>query len=311
MYGGIVEETPSSAPVLCSFCLSDYKARKQNYGDMNVKIKQRSYQVVGVTKPFNMYEWEKVICRNPTGHCWGPSERIFQVKAKKDQLMLVHYKIGIRGSEECVNRVYVNLRRGPSRHYHVYTGIGMCSNMRSFFWPGLFSEGVRSQKKLHYYHVSMIPGDPLEEHLKDQPIACWDQSYKTPSRFYPMMLNFEFFEATPHKAHPKTLQDLTQDHRPSHLTFIDMYPGCSGLRVSQFRWMNNDILDKSSPLPLWVTPGSTNYINALLYEDWRPRWIDTNHLQPDNCFIPKHQDGFAGPVKSFWGRINDFNGYYS
>ena len=36
-----------------------------------MKIKLRSYQVLGLTKNFNQYDWEKTRCNNLSG-CWGP-----------------------------------------------------------------------------------------------------------------------------------------------------------------------------------------------------------------------------------------------
>ena len=163
-----------------------------NYQEMDVKIKLRSYQVNKLTKPFNQYEWEKTRCKNPSD-CWGLSERIFEVRQRENRMQFIHHKIRPnQNNEEVVNRLYLNLKKKESRNEQIYTSIGSCSRMRSFFWPDLFAESL--SQKTFFYHASIIPRDPVIG-LENVPILWWPNELKSPDRIYPMTMTFSFFEA--------------------------------------------------------------------------------------------------------------------
>ena len=290
----------------------DYQRRTKNYQDMDINIKLRSYQVKGLTKSFNQYEWEKTRCSD-LSRCWGLSERIFEVRQKKNQMQLIHLKIRPnQTNEEVVNRLYLNLKKKESRNEQIYTSIGSCSTMRSFFWPDLFTESLSNPRKTFYYHVSFIPRDPVIG-LENLPIVWWPNEMKSPERIYPMTINFSFFEAKQDckLPFPESYADLEMNYKPSHLTFLDIYEGGGGLRATQYKWIKNDAFDRRDPLPLWTNKRSKIDVDVALYENkFRPRWINPHHLNEDNCYVRGFQDGFAGPITSFWARVHNFNSWY-
>ena len=282
-----------------------------------MKINLRSYQVVGLTKSYNQYEWEKTRCNNLSG-CWGPPERIFEVRQKTDNMQLVHYKIRPgQVHEEVVNRLYLSPKkkeyeRERNTNEKIYTSIGSCSNMKSFFWPDLFNKNSSTQKKTYYFHASIIPRDPVIG-LENLPIVWWPNKLQSPDRIFPMTMNFEFFES--HKnsnlPFPKSYNDLVSNYKPSHLTFLDMYEGGGGLRASQYKWIDNETLEREEPLPLWTNKRSRIDLDVALYENkFRPRWINPHHLDENNCFVKNYQNGFSGPIISYWARVHKNNAWY-
>ena len=313
LYGSKNEVNPSNEVILCKNCVEDYKKRQDNYEKMDVRIKIRSYQVVGLTKPFNKFEWERTRCNNRS-HCWGLSQRIFEVRQKPDRMCLIHYKIRPnQRNEEVVNRLYLSLTKKESKNEHIYTSIGSTSNVREFFWPDLFKKSDSHQNLTYYFHVSIVPRDPLPlAGLEDIPIAWWPDSMKSPDRIYPMTMTFSFYEASMGLPFPTSYTDLQKNHKPSHLTFLDMYEGGGGLRVSQYKWIENSSFEREDPLPFWTDRRSRISVDAALYENrFRPRWINPHHLDEENCYISNYQNGFAGPITSFWARLNTTNTWQS
>ena len=312
-YGTKSEANPSNEDIICQHCVIDYQRRLQNYQDMNVRIKLRSYQIVGLTKPYDQFEWEKTVCKNPTG-CWGPSERIFEVRQKNDKMQLVHYKIRPnQTNEEVVNRLYLSLKKKESQSQHIFTTIGSCTNMKSFFWPDLFGGSSSQQKNTVYFYAAVIPRDPVTG-FENVPLVWRPNSLKSPSRVYPMIMNFEFFESYKQLKlpFPESYQDLVRNYKPSHLTYLDMYEGGGGLRASQYKWIDNNSMDRKDPLPLWTNKWSSTDLDVALYENrFRARWINPYHLDEDTCYVRNYQNGFAGPITSFWARVHKLNKWYS
>ncbi len=283
-----------------------------------MKIKLRSYQVLGLTKNFNQYDWEKTRCNNLSG-CWGPAERILEVRQKPDIMQMIHIKIRPnQTNEEVVNRLYLSLKkkeyqRERNSNEKIYTSIGSCSKMKDFFWPDLFSGNSSLKKKTYYFHVSIVPRDPVSG-LENLPVVWWPDELKTRDRVFPMTMNMEFFES--HKdlnlPFPSSYNELVTNYKPSHLTFLDMYEGGAGLRVSQYKWVDNETLNREAPLPLWSNKRSRTDLDVALYENkFRPRWINTQHLDEKNCFVKDFQNGFSGPIVSYWARVHHFNAYFS
>ena len=208
--------------------------------------------------------------------------------------------------------MFINLVKKESKNEQIYTSIGSTSQMRSFFWPELFRQTQPSTKnKTYYYYVCVLPRVPVVG-LEDLPIVWWPNQFKAPDRIYPMTMELSFFEANTKIPFPKDFKELEMNHKPSHLTYIDMYEAGGGLRVSQYKWIDNDVFKFNEPLPLWTNKHSRLGVDLALYDNkFRPRWINPYHVQESNCFIRNHQNGWAGPVTSFWARLNSTNAFYS
>ena len=67
----------------------------------------------------------------------------------------------------------------------------------------------------------------------------------------------------------------------------------SGFRATQYRFVANTNLCERSR--------STS----------RPDWIKDWHLNEDEAYIEGVQDGFVGPIVSYWARIHSVNKFFS
>ena len=65
----------------CEACAKDYENRMEHRTRSLKDI--RSYRVVGVTEPDDLYRWEFGRCTN-TQACWGPNIRIWDVRRSKN-----------------------------------------------------------------------------------------------------------------------------------------------------------------------------------------------------------------------------------
>ena len=67
----------------------------------------------------------------------------------------------------------------------------------------------------------------------------------------------------------------------------------AGFRASQYRFVHNENLDEDSGTPAREA-------------DWVKSW----HLNEEDAYIEGQQDGFVGPIISYWGRIHCLNKFF-
>ena len=95
----------------------------------------------------------------------------------------------------------------------------------------------------------------------------------------------------------KSLLELRTNHTPVATSFIEIYPGGGGFRCLQFKYVNHnpDLVLHPSPHPQTIK----DYYKELEDE------IDlVGYLNAEECFIFGIQDGYSGPMISYYGRID-------
>ena len=221
-YGQGSQENPSTQKILCNSCSEAIQIYREKENILEMK---RSYQVKNITNSKVLYDWDRINCKDPS--CWGPKERYLKVAKKegfkkKDSLqyMFAQYKVYGNGAEECVDRVYLNLQLKSERRWN-YEGIGEQRRVRQFFFPNLFDSYYREQE-----HFTFVTTRQYE---------------RTSSGFkFPLVWQVEHFMKNKNiQKFPLTVKDLDQDHHPVAKSFLEVYPGGAGLRVSQYKYVEN------------------------------------------------------------------------
>ena len=72
-------------------------------------------------------------------------------------------------------------------------------------------------------------------------------------------------------------------------------PGGAGFECKQFKYLVNEEFDKSVK--------SSSDIDMT--------WTEKEYIFPAEAFIPYKKDGYAGPITSYYHRINCNNPYFS
>ena len=245
--------------------------------------------------------------------CWGGAEYLFQVKRANN----FHYQFTNKRSGEVVARFNATLERKyrPTSEHHVYEGIALTSKKMKMFYPHLIDDCISP----HYVYINLQPNKKLPQHLShlyDVNMKSWPAHYQVGSYLFPNHLTFEYFLETPNmKKTPTTISCLETNHLCVGITYLEMYPGSSGLRCTQYRRMINSDFANFPSEELRRYHESRKRKNCILYEE-EPRfdqasWIDNSHVFDYEAFVPNYRNGLCGPVVSFWARVNDNNSWFA
>ena len=287
-YGQGKIQNPSVEKVLCESCQDATLHYREKESILKMK---RSYQVENFTEPRQLYEWDRVGCKGES--CWGPKERYFKVSRKNRktynedgfQYMLSQFIVHDGGNEECVDRVYLNVQLKNSRKW-IYEGIGSQRRIRQFFFPNLVDK-----EQEHFVYVS-----------------CRQFERSTDNFKYPIVWKIEHFKKNKEVLRfPSSVKDLDDDHHPASRTFMELYPGGSGLRISQYKFVENVEFKPTTCYGLSYGTGGLeiNYSPPFWVQE-----INKDHLSPDEVFIENVQDGFCGPIVSFYERYHSNNSFF-
>ena len=119
---------------------------------------------------------------------------------------------------------------------------------------------------------------------------------------YPQTMVLEHFkEDQTSKAIPKNWKELHDKHYPVALTYMEMYPGGAGCKMLQFKYLENVEFrkyDKDNYNELYAMPREER-IRRLKWEGWMNDW--KSYIEEKGAFIEGQQDGWAGPIVSYWG----------
>ena len=226
-YGGKVDVNASVQPILCDECRSDFFRRQKNRESS--QIPPRSYQVEGITYPLDKWEWEFCICRNRYS-CWGQSERLFDVKRKRDKYQMTQVKVLGGIHEQIEDRHYFELTQ-TSNYPNRFQGTINRSRRPSFFWPNLFDG--QPENDWYIFHVDNQTNLPLPEHMRGSPFCTLPEVYKKPEYKYVNNFTFEIFRRNEDYPFPTKLWESKQNHHPVGITTLDLYPGhVSSIRIS-------------------------------------------------------------------------------
>ena len=301
-YGGKVDLNESVQSIVCDYCSSDYSQRLRNRESFS--IPPRSYQVQGYTYPIDKWDWEFCICKNRHS-CWGQSERLFDVKRKQDKYQMTHIKVLGGKYEQIEDRQYVELTR-KSNYPNRFQGIMNRSRRPSFFWPNLFDG--QPWNDWYIFHVDNQTNLPLPDHVRGSPFCTLPEVYQKPEYMYVNNIKFEIFRRNRDYPFPTNLWECKQNHHPVAITTLDLYPGGAGFKCKQLKYLVNKEFDKSVKSSSDVT--WTAY-DLMHYPGIHKDWTEEEYIYPAEAFVPYKQDGYAGPITSYYHRINCNNPYFS
>ena len=288
--GAFVHSNPSAMELTCQWCRQDWNARLKTWP---ISGKLFSYRVEGVTEADDFWEWEMGRCGN-NKTCWGKKERIWDVRRVRNgqRFSFAHHTL-TNNIEKTHDRMYATFVRSSGKDNLVYTSITRKWDQCADFWSDCLP--VVPNPKRHIY-ISMASRECVPKEYEHLPKNEWPSFYRTAKYMNPNRMEMRYFdeqqgEATDRfKAVPISLSSLESFLPEIARTTIEMYPGGSGLKVSQYR-----------KIPQWQNEG------AHVETDWLPHeWRDGR-----GGYIPNIQHGWAGPVVSYWARLDATYRYFS
>ena len=149
--------------------------------------------------------------------------------------------------------------------------------------------------KFHIY-VKLEQKIDTPKECMGKPVVEWPSCFN--SRYYksPLMLSFEYYS---HKAgvdHPSCKDDL-HEHVLLGVSFLELYKGGAGFRAIEFRYVrhNHDLKGDATDRD------QINKVKLSLQhcDDFY------QYLSPNLAFLDGIQNGYIGPVVSFWSRLSD------
>ena len=283
-------DNPAVRKLLCETCF--LKMTEQKY----------YYHIDGETILTDKYDWSGFQCTNDA--CWGSYEQYLQIKRqwRKQadfsgyEYMFTNNKIMRVGyHEECLDRTRIKMRPGNSKGTF-FEGLGFVNTKSTgtpcFGYPKLIDKGKKHTSYLMHATCHQTPRN--EENLYSQ-----------------TMVLEHFQEEETSVAVPKSYKELSNKHQPVALTYMEMYPFAAGCRMLQFKFLRNEDfqnLDKSRDwLELHGQSREERY-RRLKWEGWMTEW--KKYIEERGAFIEGQQDGWAGPIISYWARVDDKNGWF-
>lgn len=196
------------------------------------------------------------------------------------------------------DKLYINFEQGSGENREAYFGVGMKSDSCKIFWP-MFKEEKSSTRRFIACEISSRK--VLPEKLIGLERCKWPIFYQDhPDYAYPNKMIFRFFvepkielQSDPLSGInlPNTIDKLIKAGWPEvGRTYCFLYPGGAGARIEQYKYL----------------PGEENKtrISAENVPQWWPEG-------PSSWYIHGHQGGWAGPVTSFYRRIDTINSFWS
>lgn len=286
--GAFVHSNPSAMDLTCQLCRQDWKARLQTWP---ISGKLFSYRVEGVTDPDDFWEWEMGRCGNTTA-CWGPKERIWDVRRRGQRYAFKTHTL-TNSIEKTTDSMYATFVRSSGKDNLVYTSITRKWEQCADFWPDCLPVAHRPKRNVY---ISMASKECVPEEYLELPKNEWPAYYKTAKYQVPNRMEMRYFDEQPgedtdrfNAIEPVSLSSLESYLPEIARTTIEMYPGGSGLKVSQYKM-----------IPQWQNEGER------VETDWLPKeWRDNF-----GGYIPEIQHGWAGPVVSYWARLDATNRWF-
>ena len=329
--GSTFVENPSTTSLHCSGCISKSEMWPKRRGIS----KPVSFQCLGRTKSFNKYDWSVGSCTNGAS-CWGPAEYIFEVKMMNNvQFQFTHKKIIDLNSpgEEIISRYNCTLERKyrPVQDRHFLHGVALTSRKLKMFYPFLINTDD-SERNLYIY-TSMYPNDKLPSHkryLYDVNMASWPSEFQNGYYQYSNHLTMEYFLETPGLSKPRSIVDLENHHTCVGSSYLELYPGGKyniqtqfsvitpfliitggGMRCTQYKFLSNkNMSSEDSEMHDKVLRNWHDQRRNKFLVDDEPdledaTWINNHHVYKKDAYIPTVRDGLAGPIISYWARIDN------
>ena len=284
-------DNPAVQKLLCETCICVNMAEQKHY-----------YWIAGEPELSEKYDWSGFQCTNDT--CWGNYELFFQIRRKWRQqtefsgyeYMFTNQKIMRSGNnEECLDRTRIKMRPGNSKGTF-YEGLGFVITKSTgtpcFGYPKLIDKGTN--KASYIMHAT-----------------CHQTSQNNENLYSQTMVLEHFQEAEASRGVPKSHKELSDEHYPVALTYIEMYPHAAGCRMLQFKFLRNKDFQKIEKDKDWLDLQGQSRVERyrrLKWQGWMREW--KNYIEERGAFIEGQQDGWAGPIISYWTRVDDKNEWF-
>lgn len=286
--GHSVNNSQSSLSYLCDNCKIDFE-RRTHLVNPNNNTTTRSYQVRGYTKTDDLWRWEFHVCRDKS--CWGRDIRLLDIQRANGRFMFYFFN-QVKGStnqqvyfKKDVERLYFRTKREALASRLEECGSICRSNRVNLF---LNKESFAPKKYIHFKMNSResVPEEYFHRNLTERPPI-----YQTPVYIYPLKFEIDMFLSDSYLERTE-LHDIQRSCNHIEKIMMNMYPGGAGMEVLQFKKAPHD--------------------PTLSYKMQKTPWI------PDHVFGSKYdgyiagiQNGYIGPIVSYWGRVHSNLRYFS
>ena len=275
---------PSFKVIFCDACIERAHEKKRREVLLG---KDRSYQVVNFTNSLIKYDWSGYQgCENV--QCWGRKERYIKILRhwvnRKHfvgyQYSFSNFNVGVI-SDECTDRFYFNLEKteNPKLHEAITS---QTTKSPKFFFPNIIDNSLRDSQ--FYLHIQQE-----------------DFSKSSPNYRHPSTLKIDHYRRNEEMViFPTTASDLSY-HKPAAASIVELYPGGAGLKVSQFKYVENETIKNSENLiynpsdPVDLPPAA---------------WVYSSPAKKSEVFVEGLQNGWVGPIVSYWSRYDHLNSFF-
>ena len=143
-------------------------------------------------------------------------------------------------------------------------------------------------------------------------MANWPDQFQRGDYQFPNTMTMEYFIETPGKMKPTTIGELERDHLCVGRTFLEMYPGGGGLKCTQYKYLSNESFEHfpSDELISYHAPRKNRHLVDDETDLTEATWRNKLHVDNREAFVPNFRDGLAGPIISFWARIDNRNRWF-
>ncbi len=210
--------------------------------------------------------------------------------------------------EEVVARYNAALLRKyrPISERHLYEGISLTSRRLKMFYPNILKDDNSS----YYIYIRTQPNTKLPSHkayLYDVSTSLWPDRYKTAEYLYPNTMTFEYFLESRGKKKPETICDLDIEHQCVGRSFLELYPGGGGMKVTQYCHLSNSNFDNfpSPELKAYHEPRKNRFLIDDEPDVTEAIWMNKSHVGNLEAFVPGLRDGLAGPIISYFARVDN------
>ena len=89
--------------------------------------------------------------------------------------------------------------------------------------------------------------------------------------------------------------------------------GGGGLRCSQYKYLTNSDFENfpSEILKDYHRPRRNHFLIDDEPDYTKAPWINNNHVFDYEAYVPNYRDGLAGPIISYWARVNNTNHWFA
>jgi len=207
-------------------------------------------------------------------------------------------RLSLKLSNLCLLRFYVHLRRIPCVRPGVspfqYEGIVSTSRKPCILNPGILGnhEGL--------FHVYT----KLEQKITT-PLECCDKLYLEWPACYnsgyfksPLLLSFEYYAHKDEVKMPNTRDDL-YNHVLLGVSYVELYKGGAGFKAVEFKYIQHDpeVSEEASVTELHVMENLKRSLSSC--DDF------FQYVSPHYAFLEGLQNGYSGPIVSYWSRLSD------